>query len=137
MEYEKSVGSNKVFVSETSDSLLVFDRNTGEIHYSKNPESLDGILANIGLKPEKKSVFVKTDENVFKLNLSTICNLNCDYCFRDKGSHVKTDVTKAKKIIDFIIDDYMPHAWMYSFSVNLTSESLIELEKIKKIIPTL
>ena len=76
---------------------------------------------------------MKTDENVFKLNMSTTCNLNCDYCFRDKKSHIQTDVEKAKKIIDFIVDDYSPHVWMYSFSVNLTSESLVELNRIREI----
>lgn len=127
------IESGKIYISEMENSDLVFDRNTGRLFIANNKNELEVILNQIKNEPECKSVFVKTDEDVFKLNLSTTCNLNCDYCFRDKKSHIQTDVAKAKKIIDYIVDDYSPHIWMYSFSVNLTSESLVELDKIKEI----
>ena len=124
---------NRLFVSERNDSFLVYDRATGNLHHVCEKEKLNDVIEQIMKIPEPASQFVKTDENVFKLNMSTTCNLNCDYCFRDKKSHIQTDVEKAKKIIDFIVDDYSPHVWMYSFSVNLTSESLVELNRIREI----
>ena len=124
---------NRLFISERNDSFLVYDRATGNLHHVCEKEKLNDVIDQIMKIPEPASQFVKTDENVFKLNMSTTCNLNCDYCFRDKKSHVQTDVEKAKKIIDFIVDDYSPHVWMYSFSVNLTSESLVELNRIREI----
>ena len=139
MIIEKDIGKTKILISEEENSTLLFDRNTGNLFYEQNNTEC-AVEDRVGLQLEKlkaipvrESVFVKTDDNVFKINLSTMCNLNCDYCFRDKKSHIRTDVAKAKKIIDFIIDDYAPHIWFYSFSVNLTSESLIELNKIKEI----
>ncbi|MCQ2591867.1 MAG: SPASM domain-containing protein [Treponema sp.] len=123
----------KTYVSENEKSILVYDQNTGEMIYSKDKNDLDKIYEKIVKQEEVKSLFVKEEKNVFKLNLSTLCNMNCDYCFRDKDNISKTDVAKTKKIIDFIMDKYSPHVDHYSFSVNLTSESLIELNKIKEI----
>ena len=124
---------NRLFVSERNDSFLIYDRSTGNLYHVCEKEKLNDVINQIMQTPERDSQFVKTDENVFKLNMSTTCNLNCDYCFRDKKSHIQTDVEQAKKIIDFIVDDYSPHVWMYSFSVNLTSESLVELNRIREI----
>lgn len=133
MENLKNYDENRIFISENKKSIVVYDRNTGNLHYTKDKKELADIINQIMAEPEKSSIFVKDEENVFKLSMSTTCNLNCDYCFRDKGSHIQTDVTKAKKIIDYIVDELAPHVWMYSFSVNLTSESLVELEKIREI----
>ena len=129
----KGYDKSRIFVSERSGSFLVYDRETGNLHHVRDKGKIDEAISQIMLIPERGSAFVKTDENVFKLNMSTTCNLNCDYCFRDKKSHIQTDVAKARKIIDYIVDVYSPHVWMYSFSVNLTSESLVELNKIKEI----
>lgn len=125
--------NNRFYLSEKYESYLIYDRNTGNLHYLKDKTKVNELLAQVGTIPEKESVFVSTNNDVFKLNMSTTCNLNCDYCFRDKKSHIQTDVTKAKKIIDYIVDKHSPHIWMYSFSVNLTSESLVELNKIREI----
>lgn len=144
MIIEKEMENTKVLISKEEKSVLVFDRNSGNLFYERDcfdesncsgngGDFVESILAKINLIPPRNSVFVKTDDNVFKINLSTLCNLNCDYCFRDKKSHIRTELAKAKRIINFIIDDYAPHIWFYSFSVNLTSESLIELNKIKEI----
>ena len=89
---------NRLFVSEQKDSFLVYDRSTGNLYHVCEKEKLNDVIAQIMKTPERDSQFVKADENVFKLNLSTTCNLNCDYCFRDKKSHIQTDVEKAKKI---------------------------------------
>ena len=139
MIIENDLEKTKVLISKEEKSTLLFDQNSGNLFYELNDSEdsvggrIESVLAKIEQIPPKQSVFVKTDCNVFKINLSTLCNLNCDYCFRDKKSHIRTEFAKAKKIIDFIIDDYAPHIWFYSFSVNLTSESLIELNKIKEI----
>jgi len=135
MIIEKEMEATRVLISKEEGSVLFYDQNSGNLFYHKNEieKSISSVLEEIKKIPKRESVFVKTETNVFKINLSTTCNLNCDYCFRNKKCHIRTDVTKAKKIIDFIIDDYAPHIWFYSFSLNLTSESLIEFAKIKEI----
>lgn len=124
---------NRVCVCEFNNRYMFYDQNTGRVYLADNEKKIGDVLSTIESTPETESVFMKSADNSFKINLSTICNLHCDYCFRDKDSHVSTDVQKAKQIIDFILDDYAPDLSFYSFAFNMTSESLFELEKLKEI----
>jgi len=129
----KSKLENRVCVCEFNNRYMFYDQNTGRVYLADTEEKVRAALGTIESTPEAESVFVKSADNSFKINLSTICNLHCDYCFRDKESHVSTDVQKAKDIIDYILDVYAPGLPFYSFAFNMTSESLFELEKLKEI----
>lgn len=122
-----------IFVSESENSFLVFDRNFGNVYFLRDKNSLDDVCSEIKSLPEVKSNYSRSGDYSFKMNLSTTCNLNCDYCFRDKNSHIKTDVGRAKQIIDYVVKNYSDKVVDFSFSVNLTSEALLEFGKIKEI----
>ena len=76
MIIEKDIGKTKILISEEENSTLLFDRNTGNLFYEKNNTEC-AVEDRVGLQLEKlkaipvrESVFVKTDDNVFKINLS-------------------------------------------------------------------
>ncbi|MCR4733394.1 MAG: SPASM domain-containing protein [Treponema sp.] len=121
------------FVSERSDSYLVYDRNLGYMHFLRDKRMLSEVCEEIAAQPERPSIYHKSGDYAFKMNLSNVCNLNCDYCFRNKEGHVGTDVLKAKEIIDYVVKNYSDKVIDFSFSVNLTSEALLEFKKIKEI----
>lgn len=123
----------RVWISENDEKFMLYDRNTGNVHFADDEKALKDIEEDLLKLPELKSVFAESMDNSFKINLSTICNLHCDYCFRDKESHIPTDVDTAKKIIDYILDVSAPGLDFYSFAFNMTSEALFELEKLKQI----
>lgn len=125
--------SNKMCVSESDKSIMIFETGSGNVHYVKEKEDYKKIVAEIEKKEYPPVSFQKTESDTVKVNLSNLCNLNCDYCFRDKSCKKGTDVEVAKKIIDFVVDKYCPGQEIYTFSLNLTSESMVELDKIKAI----
>ena len=125
--------SRGIFVSESDDSYLVYSRKTGTMHYLKDKSGLDEIVKEFDGISEVKSVYAKSEDMKFKMNLSTVCNLNCDYCFRDKKANIPTDVNQAKRIIDYVVENFSDKVIDFSFSVNLTSEALLEFSKIKEI----
>ncbi|MCR4954980.1 MAG: hypothetical protein K6A43_13005, partial [Treponema sp.] len=122
-----------VYVTESEDSVLVYDRNMGNIHFLRDKSCLDEVFAKIKEMPERKSVYTRNGDYTFKMNLSTTCNLDCDYCFRNKSANIRTDVSKAKQIIDYVVRNYSDKVVDFSFSVNLTSEALLEFKKIREI----
>ncbi len=132
-EQPEKIDDTRFFVSEEKGTFLVYDRHTGNLHYCSCKNAVQELIEKVKDIPENPTVFTASGEDDFKLNMSTICNLHCDYCFRDKESHISTDVEKAKKIIDYIINVYAPEREYYTFSLNMTSESMFELDKLKKI----
>ena len=66
----KGYDKSRIFVSERSGSFLVYDRETGNLHHVRDKGKIDEAISQIMLIPERGSAFVKTDENVFKLNMT-------------------------------------------------------------------
>lgn len=134
MDATKIINENsRMCISESEKSIMIFETGTGNVHYVKEKKDFENIVDEIKKKEYPPVKFKKTESDSVKINLSSICNLNCDYCFRDKNCKKGTDVEIAKKIIDFVVDKYRPGQENYTFSLNLTSESMIELDKIKAI----
>lgn len=124
---------SRFFLSRGNNTYFLYDSRTGDYYLE---ESLIGIVNRLkelkDLK-EPRVIFSEARTKVFKLNMSTVCNMNCLYCFRDKKKTTVTDVGKAIKIIDAVFDDFAPDLSDYSFVLNMTSESTVEFEKIKRI----
>lgn len=130
---EKSYGDDRFYVSETENSVLIYDSETGYVHFLEEKQKKDDLICDIKKMEKRPSSFVKIEQDTVKINLANVCNLNCSYCFRDKVHKVETDVEMAKQIIDFVVDNLRPGAEYYAFSMNLTSESMVELDKLLKI----
>lgn len=124
---------SRVWFCENDGEFMMYDRNTGNVHFAKDENELKNVQEKLMQIPNVSTVFQESKDNSFKINLSTVCNLHCDYCFRDKESHITTNVATAKKIIDYILDVYAPGLDFYSFAFNMTSEALFELQKMKQI----
>lgn len=131
-EIEKDL-NQRFWINALDGKFMLYDRNTGNVHFCSDQENLLKMQKELSALPESKTIFMESKDNSFKINLSTVCNLHCDYCFRDKESHICTDVEAAKKIIDWILDVYARGFGFYSFALNMTSEALFELEKLQQI----
>ena len=61
------------------------------------------------------------------------CNLKCSYCYRNMSSNL-LELSKSdfEKIIDFVITKFAPDSNVYVFSLGLTSEPLLEINKIEE-----
>lgn len=67
------------------------------------------------------------------INTSTNCNLNCIYCYRNKGEKKVNNIKRIKKSIDFVMYKYMRNAKQYNFTYAMTSESSVDLSLLKQI----
>lgn len=67
------------------------------------------------------------------INMSNRCNLNCSYCYRDKKNFSTIDAEKACEFIEYAKNIYMPEAKEIVCSMNLTSEPMLEIEKLRAI----
>lgn len=74
-----------------------------------------------------------TGECHVTINMSNRCNLNCSYCYRDKKNFSSIDAEKACEFIEYAKNLYMPEAKEIVCSMNLTSEPLLEIEKLSAI----
>ena len=79
--------------------------------------------------PEKKN---EKTLNVI-INLSNRCNLNCSYCYRRKNDNKEVNIEKIDNAITLIMNNYYKDYKNYNFTFSMTSESSIELEKLKGI----
>lgn len=82
---------------------------------------------------KEKQVKIKQDnDNVCNvtINFSNYCNLDCVYCYRNKKNKNHMDKQEIKNILSFILNDYMPNASGYVFSLCYTSESTLDLEDL-------
>lgn len=95
------------------------------------PKSMRKLIKETMLK--KKRVFVEPKQEValVTINPSTKCNLNCEYCFRNKNSTKNLTKQDLYNIVKYTKEKYMPDAKEYSFSLCLTSESTLELELLE------
>lgn len=74
-----------------------------------------------------------TEECHITVNLSNKCNLNCSYCYRNKKNNSCLDIAKIKFIFSYARKKYMPEAHELVCSMNLTSEPMLEINKLKAI----
>lgn len=65
------------------------------------------------------------------INLSNNCNLNCIYCYRNKTEKTSLSEKQIEEIFQYLKYDYMPNADCYILSFCNTSESSLDLEKLK------
>jgi radical SAM protein with 4Fe4S-binding SPASM domain len=66
------------------------------------------------------------------INYSDECNLNCTYCYRNKNSKMKLNVSDFENIIKFSTSKYRPDATEYVFSLGFTSEPLLDIDLLKQ-----
>ena len=66
------------------------------------------------------------------INTSTICNLNCSYCYRDKSLNKQISEQQLEQTIELITQEIDKEE--YVFSLAMTSESTIDYPIISKII---
>jgi radical SAM protein with 4Fe4S-binding SPASM domain len=147
----------RFYLSMKNGSTLLYDCNTGNMHLFTAGESelitaTGQDLLNLLRKKSgyaNESFFLKIqkiaetknkisrpeaeERNIIKINPSTVCNMNCTYCFRQKGKTSGLDIKKTEKSIDYVMHVYNPHTDHYSFSFDMTSEALSELNKLKEI----
>lgn len=133
MENRELFDQKRFYLSKSEQSYFLYDSFTGDYFYYKTIFEVVNKMQSLSNIIEYKTNFERTQNHIFKLNLSTMCNMNCSYCFRDKSSNIKTDVQKAQRMIDCIFQTYAPEINHYSFSLNMTSESTVELDKIIQI----
>ena len=124
---------SRFYLSKGNNSFFLYDSRTGDYFLEESLIEIVNKLKELKEFNEPKINYSPIPNEVFKLNMSTVCNMNCAYCFRDKKSNEVTDVGKAIKIIDAIFDEYAPGLDDYSFVLNMTSESTVELDKIRRI----
>lgn len=65
------------------------------------------------------------------IDYSNKCNLNCNYCYRDKKEETELSFNDLKDILIYITQKYQKKAEHYIFSLGYTSESSVSYEKIK------
>lgn len=88
---------------------------------------------NIRNEPQKYGKNI-TGEFILCLHPSNICNLNCEYCFRETvGNSIKLSFETAKAAIDFLINDYAPNASKYIVDLSGSGEPLLNYDLVKKI----
>lgn len=96
-------------------------------------ENFDLLEKNICNMPQKYSKEI-TGEFVLCLHPSNICNLNCEYCFRDMlDNNIELSFDMAKRAIDFLINDYAPNASKYIVDLSGSGEPLIRYDLVEKI----
>lgn len=78
-----------------------------------------------------KIQYTELSETHLTINLSNKCNLNCSYCYRDKNNKSEMDIQKAYEIIDYADKYYKTNNNEIVFSIDLTAEAFLDLEKIK------
>ncbi len=73
----------------------------------------------------------KDNKCYVSINFSNKCNLNCKYCFRQKNKNSTLTKQSLREIIEYVKKVYLPEATEYIFSLCYTSESSLDLEKLK------
>ena len=64
------------------------------------------------------------------INVSNNCNLNCNYCYRNKSEQSTLSNKDLKEIMHYITQKYYPDAKQYNFSFSYTSESSLDLKQL-------
>ena len=67
------------------------------------------------------------------INTSNRCNLNCNYCYRNKAKQDINSLETVKNTIEYAMKRYKPEASEFVFSYSMTSESSVDLPLLKSI----
>ncbi len=65
------------------------------------------------------------------INFSNKCNLNCSYCYRHKNNKNVMDLEKSFEVIDYANNYFKIENDEIIFSIDMTAESFLDVEKIK------
>ncbi|MBN2442260.1 MAG: SPASM domain-containing protein [Spirochaetales bacterium] len=153
--------SNRFFLTEAGDDLFIFDSYTTEIIrlsdnlkdliLAENKTKFEYLIRNTAKEElQENDDFIcmlldiednlaedpksKTKIHTLKLNCSTMCNMSCKYCFRDK---TKKEVLQNKNLvfdaIDYIITDCGRDSDFINVNFNLTSEPLLQIDLLEEI----
>lgn len=135
----------EIFNFEEPVSRLIFAKNEEEFKKFKSEidseeleveEQFIGEIFNFENKPAD-SPHSKKIVSHLKLNLSSACNLDCAYCFKDPKARRFTDLPKVEKALDYMMSDCGSEADARSVGLNLSGEPLLDLtllRDVKKIV---
>lgn len=70
-------------------------------------------------------------ETHLTINFSNKCNLNCSYCYRHKSNKNVMDLEKSFEVIDYANNFFKIENDEIIFSIDMTAESFLDVEKIK------
>ena len=70
-------------------------------------------------------------ETHLTINFSNKCNLNCSYCYRHKNNKNVMDLEKSFEVIDYANNYFKIENDEIIFSIDMTAESFLDVEKIK------
>ena len=70
-------------------------------------------------------------ETHLTINFSNKCNLNCSYCYRHKSNKNIMDLEKSFEVIDYANNFFKIENDEIIFSIDMTAESFLDVEKIK------
>lgn len=70
-------------------------------------------------------------ETHLTINFSNKCNLNCSYCYRHKSNKNVMDLEKSFEVIDYANNFFKFENDEIIFSIDMTAESFLDVEKIK------
>lgn len=88
------------------------------------------IIKKARFKTKKQQV---VEDCFVTINFSNKCNLNCSYCYRDKKEKSELSEKELKSIFEHILTKYKPNSKGFSFTLCQTSESSLDIQKIKYI----
>ncbi|MCF0125880.1 MAG: radical SAM protein [Clostridia bacterium] len=74
---------------------------------------------------------VNDDRCFVTINFSNKCNLDCKYCYREKNEKSALTSQSLEEIVKYVKTIYYPNASQYIFSLGYTSESSLDLEKLR------
>lgn len=125
--------SSRFYTINQKNSIYIYDLYTHDFYRfsERNAENADEKLAAILKNKCKKSHFVpERNEQIIKLNLSNVCNMNCKYCFVNKSKQHASNIQIGKDAIHFAMNTFNPEADFFTASVNSTSESTLEIDAV-------
>ena len=83
----------------------------------------------------------RTGKLFITINYTNQCNLNCDYCYRNKKDKVKANATDSKRLLDqtlSLIERKMKKKYEeFVFSFGLTCEPMLNLNVLKQLFETI
>lgn len=114
------------------DEVLFFRFNEGNFTVDDCLSDAQKSIVLSLLNQEKNRINYFPEEKCYvSINMSSACNMHCSYCFRlFKG---KMKVSTLEDIFYYVTGQYFPDAKEYIFSVDYSSESLLDISLINKL----